>query len=70
MAANAKVVGELEYRAGDGPVLTIPPGPIEIETAEDSAVLSWSDQGKVQSTAIPIDDYRRYLREGVIQQGD
>jgi hypothetical protein len=70
MAANAKVVRELEYRAGDGPVLTIPPGAVEIEMAQDSAVLSWGDQGKVQSTAIPIDDYRRYLREGVIEQGD
>lgn len=40
MAANAKVVGELEYRAGDGPVLTVPPGAVEIEIAEDSAVLS------------------------------
>jgi len=68
MAANAKVVGKLEYRAGDGPVLTIPPGPIEIEATDDSAVLSWGDEGNVQSTAIPIDDYRRYLREGVIER--
>ena len=68
MAANAKVVGELEYRAGDGPLLRVPPGPVEIEVAQDSAVLSWGDQGKVQSTAIPIDDYRRYLREGVLEQ--
>jgi hypothetical protein len=68
MAANAKVVGDLEYRAGDGPMLTIPRGPVEIELAEDSAVFSWGDQGKVQSTAIPIDDYRRYLREGVVEQ--
>lgn len=69
MAANAKIVGRLEYRAGDGPVLMIPPGPVEIEMAEDSAVLSWGDQGNVQTTAIPIDDYQRYLREGVIKEG-
>ena len=67
MAANAKVIGELAYRAGDGPLLTIPRGPVEVQVAEDSAVLSWGDQGEAQSTAIPIDEYRRYVREGVIE---
>lgn len=31
MAANAKVVGELAYRAGDGPILTVPHGPVEMK---------------------------------------
>lgn len=70
MSANAKVTGELAYRAGDGPVLMIPVGPVEIVMAQDSAVLSWGDEGNVQSTAIPIDDYRRHVQEGVIQEVD
>ncbi len=67
MAANAKVTGNVEYRAGDGPLILIPQGPIEIELAPDSAVLSWGDAGSMQTTAIPIAEYQRYLNEGVIQ---
>lgn len=67
MPANAKVTGNVEYRAGDGPLILIPQGPIEVEVAPDSAVLSWGDAGSTQTTAIPIAEYQRYLDEGVIQ---
>lgn len=66
MAANAKVTGDVEYRLGDGPMLLIPRGPIEIQLAADSAVLSWGDGGAAQSTALPIADYERYVAEGLI----
>jgi hypothetical protein len=66
MAANAKVTGDVEYRAGDGPMLLIPRGPIEVQLAADSAVLSWGDGGAAQLTAIPIADYERYVAEGLI----
>ncbi|WP_077002899.1 hypothetical protein [Variovorax sp. KK3] len=68
MTANAKVVGKLEYRAGDGPLVTVPVGPVEINLAQDSAVMSWGEDGSAQSTAIPLDEYRRYVDEGVIEQ--
>lgn len=67
MPANAKVTGNVEYRAGDGPLILIPQGPIEVELAPDSAVLSWGDAGSTQTTAIPIAEYQRYLDEGVIE---
>ncbi|EJL75047.1 hypothetical protein ACCC97_27020 [Variovorax sp. Varisp85] len=67
MAANAKVTGNVEYRAGDGPLILIPQGPIEVELAPDSAVISWGDAGNIQTTAIPLAEYQRYLSEGVIQ---
>lgn len=67
MPANAKVTGDVEYRAGDGPLILIPQGPIEVQLAPDSAVLSWGDGGSAQTTAIPIAEYQRYLNEGVIQ---
>ncbi|VTU16303.1 hypothetical protein [Variovorax sp. PBL-E5] len=66
MAANAQVTGKVEYRAGDGPMLRIPEGPIEVEMAADSAVLSWGDEGRIQSTAIPLLEYRRFVDEGMI----
>ena len=67
MAANAKVTGNVEYRAGDGLLILIPQGPIEVELAPDSAVISWGDAGNIQTTAIPLAEYQRYLSEGVIQ---
>ncbi len=67
MPANAKVTGDVEYRAGDGPLILIPLGPIEVLLAPDSAVLSWGDAGNTQTTAIPLSEYQRYLDEGVIQ---
>lgn len=67
MPANAKVTGVVEYRAGDGPLIRIPEGPIEVLLAPDSAVLSWGDSGTMQTTAIPVAEYQRFLDEGVIQ---
>jgi len=66
MSANAKVTGVLEYRAGDGPLIQIPTGAIEVTLADDSAVLSWDDEGNTQTTALPMDEYQRYVSEGVI----
>ena len=59
MAANAKVTGNVEYRAGDGPLILIPQGPIEIQLAPDSAVLSWGDAGSMQTTDSPCSRSRR-----------
>ncbi|MDM0008113.1 hypothetical protein QTI51_23485 [Variovorax sp. J22G73] len=67
MPANANVTGDVEYRAGDGPLILIPQGPIEVELAPDSAVLSWGDAGNIQTAAIPLAEYQRYLDEGVIE---
>jgi hypothetical protein len=71
MAANAQVNGVLEYRAGDGPLIQIPVGPVEVTVAADSAVLSWGESGNAQTAAIPIAEYERYVRDGVIaKSGD
>lgn len=67
MPANANVTGDVEYRAGDGPLILIPQGPIEVELAPDSAVLSWGDAGNIQTAAIPLAEYQRYLDGGVIE---
>ena len=66
MAANAQVTGIVEYRAGDGPLITIPQGPVEVQMSIDSAVLSWGDEGEVQSAAIPTADFERCVSEGLI----
>ena len=68
MSQHATIRGEVNFRAGDGPLIPIPNGPVEMELAPDSAVLSWTEEdGTHESAAIPRDEYERYLREGKIR---
>ncbi|VWX59308.1 conserved hypothetical protein [Burkholderiales bacterium 8X] len=66
MPANAKVIRSIEYRAGDGPMVEIPEGLLEVNLHDDSAVLSWDDGGSPQTAAIPLEEYERFVREGRI----
>ncbi|RZI54371.1 MAG: hypothetical protein EOP12_03285 [Pseudomonas sp.] len=66
MSNEAQVTGLVQYRAGDGPLLDIPQGPIEVELAADSAVVIWTHEDESLNTAIPLEDYKRYVSEGAI----
>ena len=65
----ARIVGKVEYREGDGPMLTIRPGPCEVDLAADSATLSWVDGETRGLAAIPLTDFNRYLAEQAIALG-
>ena len=68
MTQQALIRGEVCFRAGDGVLMPIPPGPVEIELADDSAVLGWTDtDGSPGSAAITRDEYQRYVAEGLIR---
>ena len=68
MTQHATLRGEVCFRAGDGMLLPVPDGEVEIELADDSAVISWSDpEGNTGSAAITRDEYERYLKEGKIR---
>ena len=43
MPQNARIVGKVEYREGDGANITIRPGPCEIYVANLDATISWTD---------------------------
>jgi hypothetical protein len=65
---QALIRGDVSFRAGDGVLMPIPEGPVEIEVADDSVTLGWSeDDGSAGSTAIPRDEYERYVQEGKIE---
>jgi hypothetical protein len=64
---QATIKGEVSYRAGDGPLVPIPNGPVEIDVADDSVTLGWTaSNGALGSTAITKEDYERYVKEGKI----
>ena len=68
MSAYATIHGLVTYREGEGIPITIPEGPVELDFAPDSVTLSWMDDARTAGlTAIPRDEYERYLREGKIQ---
>ena len=67
MTQQALIRGEVQFRAGDGVMMEIPDGPVEIETADDSVTLSWIEGADPGSTAITRDEFDRYVREGKIR---
>jgi hypothetical protein len=68
MTQHAMIRGEVSFRAGDGVMLPIPDGPVDIELADDSVTLGWMDnEGNAGSAAITRDEYDRYLKEGLIR---
>lgn len=67
MSQQAIIRGEVNFRVGDGMTMPIPPGPVEIEVADDSVTLGWTASGSAGSTAITRDEYERYVKEGKIR---
>jgi hypothetical protein len=68
MSQQAIIRGEVCFRVGDGVMMPIPPGPVEIEVADDSVTLGWTDTNRsAGSTAITRDEYERYVSEGKIR---
>ena len=68
MNQHALIRGEVTFRAGDGILMPIPAGPVEIEVADDSVTIGWTeDNGSLGSTAITRDEYERYVSEGKLR---
>jgi glutathione S-transferase len=64
---TALVVGAVEYREGDGVLLEIRRGVIDVEIAGTDAVLTWTDDDYRGAAAIPYVDFRRYVNAGDIR---
>jgi hypothetical protein len=68
MTQHAMIRGEVCFRAGDGVLMPVPDGDVDIDVADDSVTLSWTDgQGNAGSAAITRDEFDRYAREGKIR---
>ena len=67
MTQHAIIRGEVCFRAGDGVMMPVPDGPVDIEVAEDSVTLSWTEGDAIGSAAITRDEYARFLKDGLIK---
>jgi len=64
---SARITGTVEYREGDGANIVIRCGPVQVQETDLDATLSWTDADSHGSAAIPIADYRRYVKSRAIQ---
>jgi len=68
MSQHAIIRGEVTFRAGDGVLMPVPAGDVDMDVADDSVTLSWTDgEGNAGSAAITRDEYERFCREGKIR---
>lgn len=67
MIKNARITGKVEYREGDGPNITIRPGPCEVDESALDVTISWTDGESHGSAAMPLADFRRYVASKAIQ---
>jgi len=63
---QARIVGEVSYREGDGVLLIIPPGPCEIEREAIDVTITWVEDGVHGATAIPRSAYDEFLANGAL----
>lgn len=68
MSQHATIRGEVCFRAGDGVMMPVPDGMVDIDVADDSVTFGWTDgDGNTGSAAITRDEYDRYVKEGKIR---
>ena len=67
MSQQALIRGEVNFRAGDGMLMPVPNGPVDIEVTDDSVTIGWIEGADPGSAAITRDEFDRYVREGKIR---
>ncbi|MEO8153155.1 MAG: hypothetical protein ABI605_08810 [Rhizobacter sp.] len=67
MSKKARITGEVVYREGDGPNITIPRGPCEFEATTNDVTLSWAEGDTRGSAAIPLTDFNRLVASHAIE---
>jgi 2-methylisocitrate lyase-like PEP mutase family enzyme len=63
---SARVVGKVEYREGEGSMLEIRIGAVEVVMSAADATLSWTDERWRGEAAMPFANFCRYLADGAI----
>ena len=66
MTTTVTVQGLVQYRLGEGPLCTVPPGQVQVETAPTDVTLSWGDGETHQAAAMPASDFLRYVSSKAI----
>ena len=70
MTQAGQIVGDVEFRAGDGPTMPIPRGRVDIETSQTEVTLSWADEDNRAAATMPLSEFKQYVADGAIQLSD
>ena len=65
-AVRANIVGRVEFRLGEGPLIEIRKGWVEITFSPGDAVLAWSEGPWRDEAAMPFANFCRYVSDGSI----
>lgn len=63
---SAHIIGEVDFRQGEGPLRTIPRGIVQVETTPTDAVFTWQDDQTHAVAAMPVANFCQYIADGVI----
>jgi glutathione S-transferase len=64
---TAQIVGEVDYREGEGILLKIPVGKVEIEMTSEDITFGWVEGNFHAVAAIPFANFCRYVSDGAIK---
>lgn len=64
--AKAQIVGRVQFRLGEGPLVEIPQGLVEITFSPGDAVFSWVEGTWRDEAAMPFANFCRYVSDGAI----
>ena len=67
LSQSAFVCGEVTYRTGDGPMMAIRPGAVQVEVNEHDVTLGWEDGDARMSALMPRSEYARFIGTGAIK---
>jgi hypothetical protein len=63
----ALVLAAVEYRQGDGAMLRVPVGEVEVVMTSADATLAWQDGETRGLATMPLGDFRRHVERGLIR---
>ena len=67
LSQSAFICGEVTYRTGDGPMMAIRPGAVQVEINEHDVTLGWEEGASRLSALMPRSEYARFIGTGAIK---
>ena len=65
---QARIVGLVQHRVGDGALEAIPVGQtVQVDTAIASMVVSWESEGQPVTVTLAKDEFELYASQGAIE---
>jgi hypothetical protein len=64
---RALVVDVVQFREGDGPMLQVPVGEVEVVMTATDVTIAWQDGDSRGSATMPLTDFRHHVNAGRVR---